>query len=180
MWRRPAGARRRRSAGFEAQYAVAPWHGFWLLDNDRVMVEIVPETLERRVLAAFEAGTRWFRKTSCAVAYAHGLPDYNGHYGIRELCDICPLSQLELCARAHQVPTAHQLQDVVRVLPEAKGLVVIDITERAAVVAGLTEEQPRYYLQHALGFQVHDVRHPHHHGRHGRADIGWKDGKQNG
>ena len=25
--------------GFEAQYVVAPWHGFWLLDNDRVMVE---------------------------------------------------------------------------------------------------------------------------------------------
>ena len=25
--------------GFETQYVVAPWHGFWLLDNDRVMVE---------------------------------------------------------------------------------------------------------------------------------------------
>lgn len=24
---------------FEAQYVVAPWHGFWLLDNNRVMVE---------------------------------------------------------------------------------------------------------------------------------------------
>jgi transcriptional regulator with XRE-family HTH domain len=24
---------------FETQYVVAPWHGFWLLDNDRVMVE---------------------------------------------------------------------------------------------------------------------------------------------
>jgi hypothetical protein len=42
-------------------------------------------------------------------------------------------------------------------------------------VAGLDSEQPRYYLQHALGFQVHDVRHPHHVNRHGRADIGWKD-----
>lgn len=25
--------------GFETQYVVAPWHGFWLLDNDRVVVE---------------------------------------------------------------------------------------------------------------------------------------------
>ncbi len=25
--------------GFETQYVVAPAHGFWLLDNDRVMVE---------------------------------------------------------------------------------------------------------------------------------------------
>jgi hypothetical protein len=46
---------------------------------------------------------------------------------------------------------------------------------RAAVVSGLTGEQPRYYLQHALGFQIHDARHPHHARRHGRADIGWKD-----
>jgi hypothetical protein len=31
-------------------------------------------------------------------------------------------------------------------------------------------------LQHALGFQMHDVRHPHHAHRHGRADTGWQDG----
>ena len=30
------------------------------------------------------------------------------------------------------------------------------------------------YLQHALGFQVHDVRHPHRTRQHGRADIGWE------
>jgi len=137
--------------------------------------KIVPETLEQRVLAAFSDSTSLFRKTSCAVSYAHELPDYNGHYGIRELCDICPLSQLDLCQRGHHVPTAERLREVARDLPEARGLVVVDITERAAVVSGLSEEQPRYYLQHALGFQVHDVRHPHHAHRHGRADIGWKD-----
>lgn len=43
------------------------------------------------------------------------------------------------------------------------------------MVSGLDTEQPRYYLQHALGFQVHDIRHPHRQRRHGRADIGWKD-----
>ncbi|HXZ72369.1 MAG TPA: hypothetical protein VEH31_16075 [Streptosporangiaceae bacterium] len=50
--------------------------------------KIVPETLERRVLTAFAESASLFRKTSCAVSYAHGLPDYNGHYGISELCDI--------------------------------------------------------------------------------------------
>lgn len=145
--------------------------------EDTARRKIVPETLERRVLASF-AGSTLFRKTSCAVSYAHGLPDYNGHYGIRELCDICPLSQLELCASKHNVPVAERLREVASTLPEARGLVVVDITERAAVVSGLETEQPRYYLQHALQFQVHDVRHPHHDRRHGRADIGWKDGKQ--
>jgi hypothetical protein len=62
-----------------------------------------------------------------------------------------------------------------RALPETQGIQVVDISERAAVVSGLGDEQPRYYLQHALGFQMHDVRHPHHVHRHGRADTGWKD-----
>jgi DNA repair photolyase len=141
--------------------------------------KIVPETLERRVINAFSDSTSLFRKTSCAVSYAHGLSDYNGHYGIRELCDICPLSQLDLCQRAHRVPTADQIHEVARVLPEAAELKVVDITERAAVVSGLSTEQPRYYLQHALGFQMHDERHPHHARRHGRADIGWKDTRTN-
>lgn len=138
--------------------------------------KIVPEALERRVLSAFADSTSLFRKTSCAVSYAHGLPDYNGHVGVPELCDICPLSQLDLCRQARQLPTAEQIREVARVLPEARNLQVVDITEQAAVVSGLLDEQPRYYLQHALGFQVHDVRHPHHARRHGRAAIGWKDG----
>jgi DNA repair photolyase len=141
--------------------------------------KIVPETLERRVLAAFVDSTSLFRKTSCAVSYAHGLPDYNGHYGIRELCDICPMKQLDLCRDAHRVPTAERIHEVARVLPEAAGLVVASISERAAVVSGLlSEEQPRYYLQHALAFQMHDARHPHRDRRHGRADIGWKGSAQ--
>jgi DNA repair photolyase len=137
--------------------------------------KIVPATLEQWVLAAFDAVTPLFRKTSCAVSYAHGLPDYNGHYGIRELCGICPLSQVELCAGAHSVPSPDRLRQAAQALPQARGLAVVGITDRAAVVTGLDTEQPRYYLQHALGFQVHDVAHPHRARRHGRADIGWKD-----
>ena len=139
--------------------------------------KVVPETLEQRVLAAFADSASLFRKTSCAVSYAHGLPDYNGHVGVRELCDICPVRQLDLCLQAHRVPTRQQIHEVARPLPETRALQVVDITERAAVVSGLPSEQPRYYLQHALGFQIHDVRHPHVVKRHGRADIGWGEGK---
>ncbi len=47
--------------------------------------KVMPETLEQRVLEAFRplGGGPLFRKTSCAVSYAHSLPDYNGHVGIR-------------------------------------------------------------------------------------------------
>jgi DNA repair photolyase len=136
--------------------------------------KIVPETLERRVLTAFAESASLFRKTSCAVSYAHGLPDYNGHYGISELCDICPLSQLDLCRSAHRVPSAAQIREAACVLPEANTIRLVQVTKRAAIVWGLACEEPRYYLQHALNFQVHDVAHPHHRRRHGRADLGWE------
>lgn len=135
--------------------------------------KVVPETLERRVLEALADRAQLFRKTSCAVSYVHGLPDYNGHYGVRELCDICPVGQIRRCSEAHQVPTAEQLTALASSVPDGDGLEVLDITDRAAVVAGLPHEQPRYFLQHALAFQIHDVRHPHLGRRHGRADIGW-------
>lgn len=140
--------------------------------------KIVPEALERRVIDAFAAraahAAPLFRKTSCAVSYAHGLPDYNGHYGVRELCDICPMAQLKLCADAHKVPTTRAFLDAAAELPEAADLEVLDITDRAVQVDGLPSEQPRYFLQHAFAFQVHDAGHPHHVNRHGRADIGWE------
>ena len=84
--------------------------------------KIVPETLEQRVLEAFAGSASLFRKTSCAVSYAHGLPDYNGHYGVRELCDICPVRQVSLCRSAHRVPSADQIYQVARALPEAEGM----------------------------------------------------------
>lgn len=145
--------------------------------NDTARRKIFPETLEQRALEAFTTGRGGplFRKTSCAVSFAHGLPDYNGHYGIRdELCDICPVKQIELCAQAHQPPSVHTLHASAARLPETEGFCVVDISERSAIVAGLAE-QPRYYLQHALGFQIHDERHPHLPRRHGRAEIGWDD-----
>ena len=134
--------------------------------------KVLPEHLEKRVLAAAAVrppgGSPLFRKTSCAVSYAHGLPDYNGHVGIRELCDICPTVQLSRCHTAAAAP------DPTEVAARAAQLggVLVEVTDRAVMVSGL-DEQRRYLLQHTLGVQVHDVAKPHHHGRHGRADLGW-------
>jgi len=142
--------------------------------DDTARRKVFPELLEKRILAAFRRpdGTygNLFRKTSCGVTYTHQMADYNGHYGIRELCDICPVSQVNRCATALSKPDAQ------RVATMAAGLggELVDITDRAVVVAGLSEP-PRYLMQHTLGYQVHDVTKPHHRRRHGRADIGWDD-----
>ena len=146
---------------------------------DTARRKIMPEESEARILAAFrEPGSseepfgRLFRKTSCGVSYAHGLPDYNGHYGVRELCDICPLAQLQVCAHAWQAPPTDQVTAQAR---ELGAVGAVEVTERAIIVEGL-DTPTRYFLQHAHGFQVHDRAHPHHHRRHGRADIGWAPG----
>lgn len=133
--------------------------------------KVFPETLERRILVAagrYEGGGPLFRKTSCGVAYAHGVADYNGHFGIRELCDICPAAQRARCAAGWSRP--HRV--VVEGMATRLGGALVEVTDRAAVVAGL-DEQRRYLMQHGLGFQVHDVTRPHLPRRHGRADLGW-------
>ncbi|MFI9503813.1 radical SAM protein [Nocardia sp. NPDC052566] len=133
--------------------------------------KVFPEDLETRILAAaaeYGTGSPLFRKTSCAVTYAHGVADYNGHYGIRELCDICPVAQINRCAKAWVRPDAAR----VAALAEQLGGSLVEINDRAVVVADLSE-QPRYLMQHSLGYQVHDVNKPHHRNRHGRADLGW-------
>jgi DNA repair photolyase len=139
--------------------------------SDVARRKILPQATEARVLEAFgAAGRTLFRKTSCGVCFAHGLPDYNGHYGIREVCDICPPSQVERCAASHRVPTHDEI--AAKALPIGH-VRVVEITERASVVEGFSEQQ-RYYLQHAFGFQFHDIAKPHHVGRHGRAELGWE------
>ncbi|MCC5574456.1 radical SAM protein [Microtetraspora sp. AC03309] len=151
-------------------------HGLPEPYEDTARRKIMPEESERRILEAFhrpdDQDLPWgplFRKTSCGVAYAHGEADYNGHYGIRELCDICPKAQLGLCRDAWKTP------DLDLVTGQARSLGAVgdvEITERAIMVEGL-DEPPRYYLQHSHGYQVHDRSKPHHYRRHGRADIGW-------
>ncbi|MFI1868912.1 hypothetical protein [Streptomyces jumonjinensis] len=148
---------------------------------DTARRKIMPEQTERRILRLFrrpaDSEEPWgplFRKTSCAVAYAHGLADYNGHFGITELCDICPKRQIGLCAAAWTAPAA---ADADRLAAELGATGPAEITERAIITEGLAE-QPRYFMQHGYGFQVHDRAHPHRERRHGRAEIGWREGEQ--
>lgn len=143
--------------------------------------KIMPEISERRILERFHRSTdseapygAFFRKTSCAVTYAHGEADYNGHYGIRELCDICPMSQLAVCKAAWVKPDLATVTSQARLLGATSDPV---ITDRAVIVEGLNEP-PRYWLQHTHGYQVHDAAKPHHHRRHGRAEIGWREAKE--
>ncbi len=96
---------------------------------------LLPAELERRILQAFgqqgpgglradPAGAQLFRKTSCGIASAHRLADYNGHYGIQELCDICPARQLERCASAFHRPGQAQVEQMAAALG-ATGVPVI-------------------------------------------------------
>ncbi|MFJ9901133.1 radical SAM protein [Streptomyces sp. NPDC091280] len=140
--------------------------------------KIMPELAEQRIMQAYASrnepgGAPWgtlFAKTSCGVAYAHGEADYNGHFGIEELCRICPPEQIALCKGAWVRP------DPAEVTRQARALGAIgdvEINERAIVVEGL-DEPPRYFLQHGFGYQCHDRAKPHLHRQHGRAPIGWE------
>jgi DNA repair photolyase len=131
--------------------------------------KILPAQVENRILASMK-GRPIFRKTSCGVAYAHGVADYNGHYGIREICDICSGTQLGLCAKAHRQPSLTQVEALARVAGIDADTISID--DRRIEVSN-SREQQRYFLQHSLNYQVHDRSQPHYFGRHGRAEIGW-------
>ncbi|MER6187684.1 radical SAM protein [Streptomyces sp. NPDC001652] len=153
-------------------------HGLPMPYEGTARRKIMPEEAEQRILDAFDSaqlpeGAPWgtlFRKTSCGVAFAHGEADYNGHYGVRELCSICPRAQVARCAKAWVKP------DLAEVVREARALGAVgdvDVNDRAIVVEGL-DEPPRYYLQHGFGYQCHDRAKPHLYRQHGRAPIGWE------
>lgn len=134
--------------------------------------KVMPEGVEKRIIEKFrDRGLpgRLFRKTSCAVAFAHQMSDYNGHYGIRELCDICPPDQFARCRDAWRPPVLSAVTE----MAQSMGAVgAVALTDRAVELEGL-DEQRRYFIQHSIGYQVHDRKHPHHLRRHGRAEIGW-------
>jgi len=141
------------------------------LYDDVARRKILPRELEARVLKHFEPSEQrpLFRKTSCAVAYAHRVADYNGHIGVREICDICPSEQIARCLKEHRKPPTDEFARIARELGATAEPVFV---EGRVVVAGLSD-QHRYLLQHRYGYQVHDVLHPHLVRRHGRAEIGW-------
>jgi DNA repair photolyase len=135
--------------------------------------KVLPRELEERVLHGFRHhdGRAIFRKTSCAVAFAHAQPDYNGHLGVREICDICPGDQVNRCSAVWRRPTQADVEAVAGSI----GITTPFRINPRAIVFDQLDEQPRYFVQHALGYQAHDSRRPHHRGRHGRADVGWDD-----
>ncbi len=139
------------------------------LYGDVARRKILPGETEARLLRSFE-GRPIFRKTSCGVAFAHGVPDYNGHFGIREICDVCPERQYRICAAGHARPDLH----VVAAMARGVGIdpATIEVDDRRIEVSGSSEQQ-RYVIQHALNYQVHDRGHPHLPRRHGRAEVGW-------
>lgn len=147
-------------------------HGLPLPYEGTATRKIFPEQLEQRILQAFRQpdGTfgSLFRKTSCGVTYAHSVADYNGHYGIREVCDICPLSQVNLCKKAWVKPDQGRAER----LAQGLGGQLVEINDRAVVVSGISDSM-RNMMQHRLGYQVHDVAKPHLYRQHGRANIGW-------
>ncbi|MFJ3310739.1 radical SAM protein [Streptomyces sp. NPDC086549] len=153
-------------------------HGMPMPYESTARRKIMPELAEQRILSAFDTsqqpgGLPWgtlFRKTSCGVAYAHGEADYNGHYGVKELCDICPPEQLALCKKAWVKPDLAAVERAARALGAVGA---VEVNDRAIVVEGL-DEPPRYYLQHGFGYQCHAREHPHLYRQHGRAYIGWE------
>jgi DNA repair photolyase len=144
--------------------------------------KIFPEALEKRILARLvgtPAENKLFRKTSCAVCFTHGRPDYNGHYGIvnsgeREICEICPKVQQAICKAAHKTPSETAIRVAARNLGHENLRFSIE-EGKAIIVEHMTTESIRYYLQHYFGFQFHDEAHAHKPKRHGRADIGWEE-----
>ena len=134
--------------------------------------KILPGELERRVIAAHSASglrTPLMRKTSCGVAFAHSEPDYNGHWGVREICDICPAAQRRRCAAAYRQPAADEMRELL----ERFGYDTDFLIEDGHVWTAGQGEERRYHLQHTLGHQVWDIDWPHFPGRHGRAEEGW-------
>jgi DNA repair photolyase len=135
--------------------------------------KILSAETEGKILRLYrESGikTPIFRKTSCAVVFAHELPDYNGHYGVPSICDICPTRQVQRCAAAHRVPPDKEFAELLKLYEYDT-----DFAFEGGHVwtYGLGEER-RYHLQHTLGFQVWDRDWPHRPGQHGRAPIGYQ------
>ncbi|RKS07326.1 DNA repair photolyase [Nocardiopsis sp. Huas11] len=143
-------------------------------EDDYQRRKVLPAELDARVVQAWkEHGTTvpLFRKTSCGVTCAHQVPDYNGHWGVPELCDICPASQRQRCADDYHPPTEDEIRGVLADFgydTDAPFLV-----EDGHVLTHALGEQRRYALQHALRYQVWEVDHPHAHRAHGRTLNGY-------
>ncbi|MEU4513098.1 hypothetical protein AB0G05_26690 [Nonomuraea wenchangensis] len=137
--------------------------------------KVLPQELDAAVVQAWrESGIRvpLFRKTSCGVTYGWQLPDYNGHLGIPDLCDICPPEQVARCVDALIPPTDREI----RIALDSFGFdpATPFLIEDGHVLTAKLGEQRRYALQHLFGYQFWEVEHPHVPAAHGRALEGYE------
>jgi len=56
--------------GFETQYATSPWHGFWLYDQERVLVETFSAALDLRQPQEIELYGNAFDQLAAVASYA--------------------------------------------------------------------------------------------------------------
>jgi len=56
--------------GFETQYAISPWHGFWMYDNERVLVETFSAALDLRQPREIELYGKTFEQLAAVASYA--------------------------------------------------------------------------------------------------------------
>jgi hypothetical protein len=140
-------------------------------DHDRR--KVLPAGLDARVITAWRdsgIAAPLFRKTSCGVSAAHATADYNGHWGVRDLCDICPAAQAARCRAAHIRPTLGQFQDLL----DSFGYQSDYLIDDGHVWTHGLGEQRRYALQHALGYQIWELDQPHFPRAHGRSLTGYQ------
>jgi hypothetical protein len=162
-YHKPENAAYLRAQGVGLPYDVADFH----------RRKTMPAELDTRVVEAWRASaitTPLFRKTSCGVSFAHDLPDYNGRWGVRELCSICPVAQQDLCAANHRAPSATEFEQILNGLGYNSPY-LID-AERGHVWTHGLGEQRRYPIQHALGYQIWELDQPHYLHAHGRSLTG--------
>jgi DNA repair photolyase len=162
-YHKPENAAYLRAQGVELPYDAADFH----------RRKTMPAELDARIIDAWRASgitTPLFRKTSCGVSYAHDLPDYNGHWGVRELCDICPVAQQNLCAADHHAPSRSDFEQVLQGLGYSSPY-LIDAEGGHVWTHGLGEQR-RYPIQHTFRYQIWELDQPHYLHAHGRSLTG--------
>jgi transcriptional regulator with XRE-family HTH domain len=55
--------------GFETQYATSPWHGFWIYDNERVLIETFSAALDLRQPQEIELYASAFDQLAAVASY---------------------------------------------------------------------------------------------------------------
>ena len=55
--------------GFDTQYATSPWHGFWLYDNERVLIETFSASLDLRQPQEIELYETVFEQLAAVASY---------------------------------------------------------------------------------------------------------------